>query len=428
MQKIGFLFPGQGSQIVGMSKQLCEEFSLAQEIFQEANDVLGFDLASLCFEGELDELTKTENTQPALLTASVAAYRVFMEEIGIKPLITAGHSLGEFSALTCSNVMDFSQALKIVRKRGMLMQEANQSGQGRMLAVSGLNSQVLNEECKLISTEEMPVVIACYNSPQQNVISGNISSVEKLTVRLQKIGATVHPVKVSAAFHSPMMLEAAKKFRSELEKYSYRDPEWEVLSNVNALPYKSSKEMVDLLTRQMTEPVLWQDSMQYMKEKGINTAFEFGPRTVLKKLMEHYTDTVKVLPLENQSHVDEIHRRIHSKEKEFRFELISRCITTAISTKNSNWNSHEYREGVIEPYRKVKGNFEIFQNQCKSPTDDQVFEAFEMLNTVLETKGVLDGERVQVISRLLADTKALSIFPELIKFIEVINKKESNIL
>ncbi|GAE86716.1 ACP S-malonyltransferase [Acetivibrio straminisolvens] len=244
MKKIALLFPGQGSQYVGMGKKLYENYSAAREVFDEANEVLGFDLKELCFNGDINELTKTENTQPVILTASVAAFRVYMEKYGVKPAFLAGHSLGEFAALTCAGAISFKDAVRIVRNRGRYMQEAVPQGIGAMAAVSGVDKPVIEETCIKVSDENHLVVVSNHNSKDQIVISGHTSAVNTASEILKKHGARIVPLKVSAPFHSPLMQPAADRLREELKLYSYNEPKWQVISNTTHCRIKGRKRLL----------------------------------------------------------------------------------------------------------------------------------------------------------------------------------------
>ena len=245
MGKLAFLFSGQGSQYVGMGKQLYESFPIARQTFEEANDVLSFNLKKLCFEGDIDTLTQTENAQPAILTVSTAAYRVYMNEIGIMPDYMAGHSLGEISALSCAGAIDFKDAVKIARRRGQLMQEAVMAREGGMLAIIGLGRKIVEEASKQFSKKGNLVVVSNSNSAEQHVISGHSTAIEEAGKYLQSIGAKLIPVKVSAPFHSPLMQSAADKFYYELQEYKFNNLNVNVISNVTAQLYPNKDSLFD---------------------------------------------------------------------------------------------------------------------------------------------------------------------------------------
>lgn len=392
MHKIAFLFPGQGSQYVGMSKKICDMSTVAGQTFEEADDMLGYDLKKLCFEGSMEELTKTENTQPALLTASVAAFRVFMQEIGILPEYTAGHSLGEYSALCCAGALEFRDAVRIVRQRGRFMQEAVTVGVGSMAAVSGIGQSEIEDECKAISGEGQLVVVSNYNSPEQIVVSGHQGAVSLVCTKLKEKGARVIPLKVSAPFHSPLMKPAADRLKIELKKYEFGEFKWPVLSNVTARPYHGNTEIIEYLTEQIVKPVRWQSSMEYLWKQGINLAIEMGPQTVLKNLMKKNAPGIKALSYDVETDMRDIKQELSSKEqsagkvKEQGINIITKCIAIAVCTKNRNWDDDEYQKGVVEPYRKIVRMKEELGENGTEPTARQIKEAIGLIRQIFITK------------------------------------------
>ncbi len=418
MKNIALLFPGQGSQYVGMGKELSGQFKAAAEVFEEANDSVGFDLRKMCFEGSMEELTKTENTQPAILTASVAAFRVYMEEIGVSPLYTAGHSLGEFSALCCAGVLSFSDAARLVRKRGLFMQSAVPLGVGSMAAVSGVSRQAIEDECKKISSEEKIVVVSNYNSPDQIVISGHADAVQAASEDLKSMGARVIPLKVSAPFHSPLMQPAADKLKEELERYSYGSFKWPVISNVTAAPYESEEKIIEYLSMQIVKPVKWQPSMEYLKEKGIELVVEVGPQTVLRNLMKKNVPGIKAISYESEQDRKTVKANIlqvegYGEGPKRGADIITKCIAIAVCTKNSNWNNDEYTKGVIEPYRKVQAMKEEIEKEGRQPSVDEVKEAVKMLISVFTTKKTSVEEQIERFKQVFPDKEELKDFEDL---------------
>jgi [acyl-carrier-protein] S-malonyltransferase len=395
---IALLFPGQGSQYIGMGKSLAEEFPIARRTFEEADDVLKLNLSSLCFKGESYKLIRTEYTQPALLTASVAAYRVYMEEIGLKPNFAVGHSLGEFSALTCSGAISFVDTLQIVRQRGLLMQEAVTNGLGVMTAVGQVDRKQVEELCIQISTTEKPVVIGCYNAPEQLVLSGHQEAVNKVAKLLVKEGVTVTPLKVSASFHSPMMKPAADQFKKVLSQFSFCLGDYPVISNVTARPHESD-HLIDLLTRQMTEPVQWQESIEYLQLQNVKIAIEIGPKQVLQNLMKKNAPSIISVSLGEMGDIPKVKGVFNRENIEPSF--IGKCLAIAVATKNRNWDNEAYAKGVIEPYQKVKQiSIELDQNK-QEPTSDQMIEALLMLRSVFETKKTPQCEQQKRLKQLL---------------------------
>ncbi|MCM3598073.1 ACP S-malonyltransferase [Metabacillus idriensis] len=385
MKKLGLLFPGQGSQYIGMGKELYEEFEVVRHTFEEASNVLNFDLKELCFNGDINTLTMTANAQPAILTVSVAAYRVLMQELNLFPEFGAGHSLGEFSALTCTGAISFSDAVKIVHHRGTLMQDAVAPGEGAMVAIMGLNEWDIESICLKASSNERKVVIANYNSSNQVVISGHADAVERAKVDLEKMGARTIPLNVSAPFHSPLMTTAAKQFGDELTSYNYSQFQWPVISNYTGTPYKEPRFIVSNLTSQMAQPVQWQKSIQYMVNKGVATFIEIGPKSVLKNLMNDISKSAKVFSLEYPTSIKNL-KETKIEAKPDGLALITSCIAVAVSTQNKNWNNDEYDKGVVVPYKQLEELREQLIAERKEPTKEQMHYAIDLLKTIFETK------------------------------------------
>lgn len=426
MNHIALLFSGQGSQYVGMGQALYEKYPEVRRIFDQANDILGFDLAQVCFKGNLTELTRTENAQPAILTMSKALFQIYMEEIGIEPKYAAGHSLGEISALTCAGVIEFSDALKIVRQRGLLMQEAGAKADGAMSAIVGIDLAIIQSECAKLNNSEHVLVMANYNSPDQVVISGHKPSVTEVGQILADKGAKVTPLKVGAAFHSPLMLPAARSLEAELQKYQYHSFKWPMLSNVTALPYPGSGEVVSLLTQQLTMPVRWQESMAYLEKHGIEIAVEIGPKTVLRNLMKSNAPSIRAFSFDKAEDLPELKKILPTEtaKKEtssspqpgdvhnvFRNKFIAKCIHIAVTTRNCNWDNDEYQKGVIEPYRKIQQLQETLEKEGKEPTFDEMQEALDMLQSVFITKKVPVEEQTRRYTDLFEATGARPLFP-----------------
>ena len=281
MSKTAFLFPGQGSQSVGMGKDLADNFSVAREVFEEADQALGFSISKLCFEGPEDELRKTVNTQPAILTVSVAALRV-LQQAEISFDITAGHSLGEYSALVGAGVLDFADAVRLVNKRGQFMQEAVPLGEGAMAAVMGMEREKVVEICAEVEKEAGAVQAVNFNCPGQIVIAGKTVAVEKAAAALKAAGAKrAIMLPVSAPFHSTLLQPAAEKLALELEKVSFHEPKLPVVANVTGKISTNSNEIKHLLVTQAANPVLWEDCVATVAAYGATVSVEVGPGKVL---------------------------------------------------------------------------------------------------------------------------------------------------
>lgn len=285
MNKIAFIFPGQGAQYVGMGRDIVENYRVAAEVFDMANESLGFDLKRLCFEGPSEELVKTENTQPAILTTSIAILKA-IEELGLKAEITAGLSLGEYSSLVYSGAFKFEEAVRLVKIRGKLMQETVPFGVGTMAAIIGLEREAVEEIVKE-SSDAGIVECANYNCPGQIVISGEVNAVEKACDAAKEKGAKkALKLSVSAPFHSSLLRPAGDKLNEELEKVSIAEMKTKVVSNVTAKIIENESGIKELLSKQVFMPVLWQDSIEFMIKYGIDTFIEIGPGKSLSSFVK----------------------------------------------------------------------------------------------------------------------------------------------
>ncbi|HXG30548.1 MAG TPA: ACP S-malonyltransferase, partial [Thermodesulfobacteriota bacterium] len=304
---IAFVFPGQGSQYVGMGKELYDEFEVARRTFEEASDILHFDLARLCFEDDSKELNLTVNAQPAILTASVAALRVLKEETGIQPGFVAGHSLGEYTALVASGTLDFGDAVWIVRKRGEFTQNAVPVGVGAMAAVLGLSEEQVEEICREASTDGLVVSPANFNAPGQTVISGNKEAVEKAASLSKSRGAKrVVLLDVSAPFHCKLMAPAAEKLAQILDKIRFSEFKVPIVTNLDARINIDPTRIRGLLIDQVMSPVRWYESIKNLYEMGVRRFFEIGPGNVLSGLIRRTVSDVLVRNFEKVSHLESL--------------------------------------------------------------------------------------------------------------------------
>jgi [acyl-carrier-protein] S-malonyltransferase len=299
MGKVAFVFPGQASQYPGMGKELAEKYPVARGVFEEADKALGFSISKICFEGTEDELKLTANTQPAILTVSIAAYRV-LEEKGITPDFVAGHSLGEYSALVAAGSLKFADAVKLVHKRGTYMQEAVPAGQGAMAAIMGVSPAVVVDACKRAAEGEI-CAPANLNSPEQTVISGHAGAVKRAVEIASQLGAKRSMVlAVSAPFHSALMMPAQERLAKDLEAIHFGELQVPLVTNADADTIRNGDEARSALVRQVSMPVRWEESMRLLLDEGVNTFVEVGPGRVLAGLMRQIERSVASLNVEDE--------------------------------------------------------------------------------------------------------------------------------
>ena len=295
---IAFLFPGQGSQYPGMGKELAENFPAAKQVFEEADEALSFSISRLCFEGPEEDLQLTENTQPAILSASVAAFRAIQTQGLPAPAFVAGHSLGEYSALVAAGAMSLGDAVRTVRARGRYMQEAVPVGTGAMAAVIGGEREAIEQACREASGNQV-CSVANINSPNQVVIAGNTEAVDRAMELLKGVAKRVIKLNVSAPFHCALMKPAQDRLAFELEQLAFTEPTTSVITNVDAKITSAPGDLRDSLLRQVSAPVRWLESMELLFQHGVTTFVEVGPGKVLSGLMRQINRDVNCLNVED---------------------------------------------------------------------------------------------------------------------------------
>ena len=307
MKKFAMVFPGQGSQTVGMLAELAGDYPIVQETFKQASEVLGYDLWQLVQEGPAEELNKTWQTQPALLTAPVAVNRVWQQKYpALKPEVMAGHSLGEYSALVCAGVLDFQDAVKLVELRGKLMQQAVPEGTGAMYAIIGLDNDAIINACK--QAEQGEVVSAVnFNSPGQVVIAGAKAAVERAAALCKEVGAKrVLPLAVSVPSHCALMKPAADQLSVSLESITLKAPVVAVLNNVDVKAETDATAIRNALVRQLYSPVRWTETVEKMAQNGVEVLVEVGPGKVLNGLAKRIVDSLQAVSVNDVKSLDAV--------------------------------------------------------------------------------------------------------------------------
>lgn len=305
-QNLAFVFPGQGSQKIGMLADLAASYPIVAQTFAEASEVLGYDLWDLVQNGAQEDINLTERTQPLLLAASVAVWRVWQEKNGAKPALVSGHSLGEWSALVCAGVVAFADAVKLVQQRGKFMQEAVPAGQGAMAAIIGLDDALIIEACK--NAEQGEVVSAVnFNSPGQVVIAGTAAAVERASALCKEAGAKrALPLPVSAPFHTSLMKPAADRLAEQINATEFKAPQIPVVHNVTAQPEADPQKIKALMIEQIYSAVRWVECVNTMSQSGITTTVECGPGKVLSGLNKRINAELTTLSIEKSEEVDNV--------------------------------------------------------------------------------------------------------------------------
>lgn len=392
MSKIVFMFPGQGSQYVGMGKTLCEKFSVAKVTFDEANNILGYDLKKICFNGPHDVLSDTTNIQLAILTATVAAWRAFKEEFGIEPDLAIGHSFGTLSALAYAEAISFADALKIAKLKGEYAKKEAAKIKSAMIAVENVKQEVIEQACKKASTKGGGAFIGIINSDKQIVVSGEESSVERAEKELADLGGRVERLSVSAPFHTPLLKESAEKTKKALAKIKFNKPNWPILSSINIKLHKDYKGLVDDLYLDLIKPTNWLDCVNYLTKNKVTTGIEIGPKAVLKKIVENTTDKIKMHSFISPKDTEPLNNAL-KLDKESKIDVLIACLRIFASTRNNNESLEEFERGAAKPYQEIKKLRLDLREKDQEPTIENIIWALEKLNLILETKKLEEKEQ-----------------------------------
>lgn len=421
MKEYAIAFPGQGSQYIGMGKDLYMHNKVARETFEEAGDVLGYDLCKLCFEGDIDELSKIDIVQPAILTTSVASYKVLMQEVEQKPAYLLGDSLGEISALVCSGAINFRDAIKIAYKRGKLMGGAAIES-GYMIAIMGLDLDVIEDICHSISSKGHIVEISNVNSEEQIVISGNNKAVDEAIDQLKKLGGRIMRINTGNPFHCSLMNPVRQELLEELLQYSYHPFQYPVISNLSALPYQDKEDIPYYLSEQLVKTVRWKESIDYISNQKIFSIIEMKPQTVIRSLLMTNNLNIDVYSYDDKKdrpYIEKITTSISNyltnNTNENKNNLIQMCISVIASTKNSNWVQEDYSENVVEAYnRLIKIQKDLVCDDCSANYEDMDM-SLKLLLKALKAKKINPDNQYLLIKDLLYKTGLFDFFESYIK-------------
>ncbi|MBB6022777.1 [acyl-carrier-protein] S-malonyltransferase [Paenibacillus sp. JGP012] len=406
--RVALLFPGQGAQYPGMGKNLYDSYPTVKHLFEEASDITHLDLRRICFESTVDNLKQTEKAQLAIFLVSFAQYTVLNSEFQFEPYLSAGHSLGEITALTCAGAIKFQDGIQIVHQRGRAMQEIAQEVDGGMVAVMGLDRTTVQNECESLFKEGFEIVIANYNSDKQFVIAGVSSGLSILSRRLESQGGRTIFLKVNAPFHTQFMSAAAEKLGAFMKNLQFNAFNWPVISNVTGKPHITSWQAKEDIVRQIISPVLWSQTMLYMKNK-IDVFINVGPSPVLENIARNNLELEpkQVISMDeplSRTWLNQMWGKNRVKfikyPRKIHLSLISSCLAEAASTKNRNDNVSEYEQGVIRPYARLVELYEEIEKKDTEITISQVKEAISLLEIILNTKKLPSSEKESILNKI----------------------------
>lgn len=410
MNNITLVFPGQGAQYTGMGAGFAKESNKAKQIFEEASDILKVDMKKICFEGSLLELNRLDNMFTGLITTGVAAFQMLQEQTRVDVQAMAGHSLGEYTALACSGALRFDDALRLAQLRGRLAQRTVDDDMGYMTIVDGIELAAIQEICESLSVAGKKVSIASYSSTSQFAVCGDGQSMELAEEQLAKAGATVTPLFFSPPFHSPIMQEIVSEFQEELNKIEYQSFQIPVISNVTAKPYEGKADFYKLPLLQLTEPVMWTQTIDYFKANNIHTIIDMGPQSIMTNLIKQYDPEVSVISFSKKDERELLKKVLPVSSNDSFLEggkasynVISRCMAMAVSTRNQNRDEEAYYEEVVVPYNEMAKILEETDKAVRVPSVEEAKLAFQYLKKIFDFKETLVEEQIRRFERIIKE-------------------------
>ncbi|MNH89752.1 Malonyl CoA-acyl carrier protein transacylase [compost metagenome] len=400
--KIALMFPGSGTHYAGMGQAWHGTYPIVRDTFDEASERMGFSFLDLCSSEKLQQGMDLVTAQAAVFVCSVAAYRVYMQEVGITPYLSAGHSLGEYAALVSADALSYVDALDLVCLRSKLMIEAADHRASGVMACKQLPIEVTRREVMNWNRNypDRPVDLACYNAEDQAVISGYLPDTEQLAATLEELGGRAIPLSIQVPIHSRQLQGAVAPFREQLARTPIQMPKWPVISNVTAKPYEDVEAIVTGLAMQLTQPVQWLDTVRNMQRSGVSHALELGPKSTLSTLTKRTARNIRTYALDKADDLPKILALKYSTG-----DLIGKCLAHAVSCRNRNDDTKQYASEVAEPFHKLAelANAHAERGERSLSDQDDVQKAIELLVRIMKGKKVPEDEQRRRLNRLYAE-------------------------
>ncbi|MBL3658746.1 ACP S-malonyltransferase [Fulvivirga sediminis] len=399
MNKISFVFPGVGSQFTGMGKELYHEFPVFKDTIEEASDLAGADIFKIWQDGE-QKLNELNFAQISLLSISYASYRVLQAELDVEPAMMIGHSLGEYTALCCDGILNFSEAIPLVQKRGECIIATSEQLEGTMLWVINIDTQVVEGVCEQLRSDAIEVYLSAYDTATQCSISCYNKDIFAIAKALEDKGALVYPLNLSGPFHSPLMQQAAKDFNTVLEGYTFNSQTSKVIANETARPY--TDDVKGHLTRQLVSPVKWFQSLGVLEASGCTTIIEVGPKEVLTYLTQKSEKPLKAYSFNSIQHLNTLKNDLMVAEEEYLMK-ISGCRGVAVGTRNYYPENSNYHQDIVSPYNEITKIEKRIKEGYEVASEHHLKQALGHLNTILNNKRVPQDIQRASLAKLLSD-------------------------